>query len=355
MNIRKLEDLSWYKDKRILITGLTGFKGSWLAFVLSELGSKIKGISLEPKTNPSLFNEFKGEVFLDNDYINICNYEKFYKSLIDFKPDVIFHLAAQALVLEAAKNPLETYQSNIMGTVNLLEACNSLPSLKSLVLVTTDKVYKDSKKLIKFSENDQLGGNEPYSTSKVCSELIIKDFHFSNRLNDTNSFGITVLRAGNVIGGGDWSANRLIPDIFKAWSKKESLIIRNPNHIRPWQHVLETTFAYLKSGIYAALHKNKEVFNIGPNDEAQISVKEILEYAKSKIDLKKISYEESENIETELLALDNTKIKNKVNIKPVLGIYDTLDFTFEWYLNFYSKKNPYNLCLRDLKKYLKLL
>ena len=128
-------------------------------------------------------------------------------------------MAAQALVLEAAKN-FRDLPSNIMGTVNLLEACNSLPSLKSLVLVTTDKVYKDSKKLIKFSENDQLGGNEPYSTNKVCSELIIKDFHFSNRLNDTNSFGITVLRAGNVIGGGDWSANRLIPDIFKAWSRK---------------------------------------------------------------------------------------------------------------------------------------
>ena len=354
MNLNELEYLSWYKDKKVLITGLTGFKGSWLSLVLNEVGSNIKGVSLKPATNPNLFNELKDIILLDNNNLNICNYKEFNKTLRDFEPDVIFHLAAQALVFEAAKNPIETYQSNIMGTANVLEACNNLPSLKSLILVTTDKVYQDSNKLIKFSEDDQLGGNEPYSTSKVCAELIIKDFYLNKKLNDS-TYGITVLRAGNVIGGGDWSANRLIPDIFKSWSKKERLNIRNPNHIRPWQHVLETTFAYLKAGFHAALNKDKEVFNIGPNDQSQISVKDIIKYAKTKINLKEISYEEDENIETAFLALDNTKIKNQLNVKPILGINDALDFTFDWYLNFYSKKNPYDLCLQDLQKYLNLL
>ena len=234
------ETLNYYKGKRVLITGHTGFKGSWLTYVLDSIGAQITGYSLEPNTEPSLFNLLSFSEKFNSTIGDIRNKEKFKETIQNFKPEFIFHLAAQPLVIESYQNPKETFDINFTGTLNLLEILKELNSPVQVVFVTTDKVYENLELGVPFVETDKLGGKDPYSASKAASEILISAYNQS--FFKDSGINIATARAGNVIGGGDWSDNRLIPDIIKSKQQNKPLSIRNPKAIRPWQHVLEPLF-----------------------------------------------------------------------------------------------------------------
>ena len=261
---------SFWESKRVLITGHTGFKGSWLSILLLAKGANIYGISLPPEANPSLFNlidlhnnkheQFKGEF---NSFLGDINKYKLLKEYLNLcKPEIIFHLAAQPLVQESYLNPLKTWETNVMGSLNLLESVKSFDHHCSIVMVTTDKVYKNNNWVYGYRECDELGGNDPYSASKAAMEIAVSSWRKSfcgNAVHQKPNIAIASARAGNVIGGGDWAKNRIIPDAVRGLSKKQSIIIRNPLSTRPWQHVLEPLEGYLK--LAKTMHENFPAIN----------------------------------------------------------------------------------------------
>ncbi len=228
----------FWNNKRVFVTGHTGFKGSWLCLWLQELGAVVKGYSLEPDTEPSLFIEANVAAGMQSELGDIRSLEQITQSMVDFQPEILIHMAAQPLVRKSYLDPIETYSTNVMGTVNVLEAARKVPSLKSIVVVTTDKCYENKEWEWGYRENEPMGGHDPYSSSKGCTEFVASAY-IRSFFNTTGSAGVATARAGNVIGGGDWSKDRLVPDILKAFSKKEKVVIRNPRSTRPWQHVLE--------------------------------------------------------------------------------------------------------------------
>ena len=238
-------DRNFYKNKTILVTGHTGFKGSWLTRVLLTLGSRVVGYSLTPPTDPNLFTIAKLENSITSVVGDIRDYEHLQSVFSKYQPELVIHLAAQPLVLESYKNPKYTYETNVMGTVNLLECIRNTPSVKSVLNVTTDKVYKNKEWCWGYREDEQLDGFDPYSNSKSCSELVTHSYINSFFSNSNRKIAISTARAGNVIGGGDFSGNRIIPDCVRSVELCKDMIIRNPNSIRPYQHVLEPIFAYL--------------------------------------------------------------------------------------------------------------
>ena len=329
-----IKDLKkFWKKKRVFITGHTGFKGSWLCIVLNHLGSKIIGYSLRPEKN-SLFNKSKILKNLSsNHFSDINNIIKLKKALKKTKPEIIFHLAAQPLVIESYKKPLETFSTNMIGTANLLESIKEIKSIKSVVIITTDKVYKINKKNIEYDEVNQLGGFDPYSSSKVGAEIIVNSYIRSFFNKTKLKFKISTARAGNVIGGGDFSKNRLVPDIIKAINNNKKLIIRNPNQIRPWQHVLDPLMGYMC--LAEKQYKNKikdsnNCWNFGPDKKSFKKVIDIVNYIKkiNKFDHNvKISKHYKE---TEVLKLNSTKAKKVLGWSSKLSIKDTLNKTIEW-------------------------
>ena len=235
---------SFYKGKKVLVTGHTGFKGSWLTCWLLLLGAKVYGFSDSSRTSPSHFNLLEIENEIIHRTGDIRDLEKLKQFIIEVQPDVVFHLAAQAIVSSSYKNPLLTISTNIVGTANLMESLRSLTKKVVVVLITSDKCYENKETQNPYKENEPMGGHDPYSSSKGCCELLINSYRRSF-FNDNNSSGLASVRAGNVVGGGDWSKDRLIPDILKSFKKNESVIIRNPSAIRPWQHVLDCLSGYL--------------------------------------------------------------------------------------------------------------
>ena len=329
-----IKDLKkFWKKKRVFITGHTGFKGSWLCIVLNHLGSKIIGYSLRPEKN-SLFNKSKIiKNLTSNHFSDINNIIKLKKALRQAKPEIIFHLAAQPLVLKSYKKPLETFSTNMIGTANLLELIREIKSIKSVVIITTDKVYKINKRNIEYKEFNQLGGFDPYSTSKVGTEIIVNSY-IKSFFNKTNlKYKISTARAGNVIGGGDFSKNRLVPDIIKAINNNKKLIIRNPNQIRPWQHVLDPLIGYMRLAEKQYKGKIKDTnncWNFGPDKKNFKKVIDIVNFIKK---INKFNY----NIkvskyykETEVLKLNSTKAKKVLGWSSKLSIRDTLNKTIEW-------------------------
>ena len=329
-----IKDLKkFWKKKRVFITGHTGFKGSWLCIVLNHLGSKIIGYSLRPEKN-SLFNKSKIiKNLTSNHFSDINNIIKLKKALRQAKPEIIFHLAAQPLVLKSYKKPLETFSTNMIGTANLLELIREIKSIKSVVIITTDKVYKINKRNIEYEEFNQLGGFDPYSTSKVGTEIIVNSY-VKSFFNKTNlKYKISTARAGNVIGGGDFSKNRLVPDIIKAINNNKKLIIRNPNQIRPWQHVLDPLMGYMRLAEKQYKGKIKDTnncWNFGPDKKNFKKVIDIVNFIKK---INKFNY----NIkvskyykETEVLKLNSTKAKKVLGWSSKLSIRDTLNKTIEW-------------------------
>jgi CDP-glucose 4,6-dehydratase len=236
----------FWKDKKVFITGHTGFKGAWLCIFMNLLGAKVYGYSLSPKKK-SLFNQANCKKFLKkNIYANIQNYNFLRNQILKIRPEIIFHLAAQPLVSKSFKNPLETFNTNIIGTTNILNLVRNQKSIKSVVIITTDKVYEIKKNNKSYNEEDALGGKDPYSSSKVCAEIIMNSYNETFYKNNFLRNKISTARSGNVIGGGDYSENRLVPDIIEAINKKKKLVIRNPSNIRPWQHVIEPLSGYMK-------------------------------------------------------------------------------------------------------------
>lgn len=335
-----------YKGKRIFLTGHTGFKGSWLNLWLKSLGAEVYGYALAPNTNPSHFELLGGNKEFRGVFADIRDRENLKQSLRSFNPDIIFHLAAQPLVRESYKNPVATFESNVIGTLNILDCARELESLKAIVVITTDKVYENKEWIWGYRENDALGGYDPYSASKACAEIVTDSMR--NSFFNINEFGkshqvlIATARAGNVIGGGDWSEDRLIPDVIKAVCANKSVKIRNPKSTRPWQHVLEPLRGYLMLG-EKLLEGKKEfatAFNFGPNLQDNLRVEEILKITKNLWD--KVDYvlecDSNAPHEAGLLMLDVAKAQKLLNWEPVMNSLESIKYTISWYREIYENR-----------------
>ena len=344
-------DKHFWKNKNILVTGHTGFKGSWLTICLKTLGANIYGISLEPDQELSLFNSAKISRFCDSILCDIRDYEKLKKNIEKINPYIIFHLAAQPLVKESYLKPLETFSTNIMGSVNILNISRELKNLKSLVTITTDKVYKNKEWDFPYREIDELGGVDPYSASKASVELVINSYRES--FYKAKNIKLLSARAGNVIGGGDWSKFRLIPDAIRAWESNNCLEVRRPDYIRPWQHVLEPIYGYLLLAQSSSRNNNlNESYNFGPSTSELITVKEVINFSSKFYKNSKFKFNETNSFyESGKLLLENSLANRDLGYYPRWNVYEGIERTINWYKNFYEGKNAYELCLRDIKEF----
>ena len=353
--MEKLGIETFYRSKKILITGNTGFKGGWLSLWLSHMGADIKGFSLDPPTNPSFFKVAKLDSCYETIMGDVRNYDKLSKIVEHFQPEIIFHLAAQPLVRYSYHHPLETFETNVMGTVNLFEASKKSESLKLIINITSDKCYENNEFNISFKEGDRLGGNDPYSSSKACAELASHSFFESYFKN--SGVQLATVRAGNVIGGGDWAEDRLIPDIYRSLEANTKILLRNPLATRPWQHVLEPLNGYLILAKYLferETTKSISSWNFGPNLEDVKSVEWILnKFQKLNSN---IQYEKEDSIfyEAQTLRLDITKAKTKLNWHPRLNIEKAIEYTHDWFENFKLNENMQNYSLNQILNYNKL-
>jgi CDP-glucose 4,6-dehydratase len=333
--------MSFWQSKRVLITGHTGFKGSWLSFWLNLLGADMCGYSLSPENSPNIFENLKLETQIKSETGDIRDLPHFQKTVQDFQPEIVFHLAAQPLVRRSYREPLETYTTNVIGTINVLEAIRHADCVKAVVVSTTDKVYENHESGVGYQESDRLGGFDPYSNSKACAELVVSAYR--NSFFADNKTLIATGRAGNVIGGGDWSEDRLMPDVFRSLIFGEKLLIRNPNSVRPWQHVLEPLSGYmlLAEKLFNGGKDFATAWNFGPEDEDSKPVGWILDEIKT-FWADNVNWEIAAGNhphETNLLKLDITKAKNTLGWKPRLSLKESLNLTVEWYKAFMNNSD----------------
>ncbi len=326
----------FWKGKKVLITGHTGFKGSWLAFWLNSLDAEICGYSLAPDTQPNLFEDLNLENKIQSKIGDIRDLPDFKKAIQVFKPEIVFHLAAQSLVRRSYREPIDTYTTNVIGTINILEVVRKTDFVKSVVIITTDKVYENKEWHWAYRENERLGGFDPYSNSKACAELAVSSYR--NSFFTESDCLIATARAGNVIGGGDWSEDRLLPDVFRSLIFGEKLEIRNPNSIRPWQHVLEPLAGYLKLAqkLYEGEKQFAEAWNFGSNETDAKPVGWILEEIK-RIWNDEVNWEIADGNqphEAKILKLDSTKAKNELIWLPKLSLEEAINLTINWYQAF---------------------
>lgn len=328
-----------YKDKKVLITGHTGFKGSWLTLWLKELGADVLGYSLEPPTKPNLFTVLELEKEINHIIGDIHDGEKVYKVFQEFKPEIVFHLAAQPLVRLSYKEPKLTYETNIIGTVNLYECIRKVKGVKAVITITTDKCYENKEWVYGYRENDPMGGFDPYSSSKGCVELITSAYR--NSYFQDMGIAISSVRAGNVIGGGDWADDRLIPDCVRSLSQDKEIVIRNPLAIRPWQHVLEPLSGYLWLGALMLQDKEKysSGWNFGPNDEDVLTVEEVIKEVISDWGRGSYTIDKSNHPhEAKLLRLDISKARYELKWTPVYNVYEAIEKSIKWYKAYYKGK-----------------
>lgn len=347
-----------YKDCKVLVTGHTGFKGSWLCLLLHKLGADVYGYALEPPTNPSLFVEAKIEELITSTIGDIRDYNLLLKTLKQVQPEIIIHMAAQALVRESYKNPRETYETNVMGTVNLFEAARQVGSVKAILNVTTDKCYENKEWHWGYRENEPMGGYDPYSNSKGCSELVTASFRnsfFNPKEYKTHGVAVASARAGNVIGGGDWADDRLIPDFIRAIMRGEKVKIRSPYAIRPWQHVLEPLSGYLAlcEKLYTFGPAFAEAWNFGPEDKDAQNVEWITnticelwkEGASFEIDTNPQPHEAN------YLKLDCSKAKAELGWVPKWSIESTLKSIVDWNKSFLNKEDIRQVTENQIEHY----
>lgn len=323
-----------YNGRKVLITGHTGFKGSWLALWLLQLGAKVFGLANQPNSSPNhydllkLKNKLHGERLLD-----IRDERAVNQAIHQWKPEVVFHLAAQSLVLESYQDPLATWSSNVMGTANILNASRFETSVKAIVVVTTDKCYENREWNWGYREIDRLGGRDPYSSSKAAVELLVSSFR-SSFFNIPNTASIATVRAGNVIGGGDWSKARLIPDLVRAIEAQQYLEIRSPKSTRPWQHVLDCISGYLVLGqrLLQAGEHYAGPWNFGPSQQGNLEVEKLLEQIKVTIaEVRWVVSQDLQPYEARQLYLDSSKARKDLNWSPVWDLNQTIKYTAEWY------------------------
>lgn len=350
--------LQYYKNRKVFITGHTGFKGSWLCHVLLNAGAEITGFSLRPPTDPSLFESIGLEKDMPSYISDIADLEMLSRAFHETKPEIVFHLAAQPIVRESYQNPVLTYQTNVMGTVNVLECVRNTDSVSSFLNVTTDKVYKNREWEWGYRENEELCGYDPYSNSKSCSELVT--YSYLNSFFKDREVAISTARAGNVIGGGDFAANRIVPDCFRAVLKGEKIIVRNPRSVRPYQHVLEPIMAYLT--IVAKQSEKKELagnYNIGPDETDCISTGELVnlychsweKYANVKVEWE--THSDNGPHEADNLKLDCTKFKKTFSWNPVWHIEKAVDKTVEWYSAYITNQNVKTVMESQMNEFIK--
>jgi CDP-glucose 4,6-dehydratase len=329
----------YYKNKKVFVTGHTGFKGAWLCTVLSTLNAQIKGYALEPEYKNSLFNVIQSSINIESVISDIRDKEHLQKEIESFQPDYIFHLAAQPLVRRSYEIPAETFDVNVVGTANVLEAAISLKKKCTVIIVTTDKVYENKEdNSILYKEDDALGGYDAYSASKACAELVVSSFRnsfFNIKNYDAHKKAIASVRAGNVIGGGDWNKDRIIPDIIRSFQNNKTIEVRNPNAVRPWQHVLEPLCGYLLLGgmLNDEPQKFSKPYNFGPLPNDHLSVKELVEDA-IKIwgagEWKDVS-NLNEPHEAGYLKLCIERAQKELNWQPKLNAQQAIEYTIDWY------------------------
>ncbi len=327
----------FWEGKKVLITGHTGFKGSWLSIWLHLLGATVKGYALSP-ADTSLFQMARLNKVIDSYIGDIRDFPSLNVEMNAFKPDIVFHLAAQPLVKYSYHAPVETYDVNVMGTVNLLEACRHCPSVKAIVNVTTDKVYENQEKRSGYDETDPLGGYDPYSNSKACSELVTSSYvqsFFNPADYAQHGVAIATARAGNVIGGGDWAQDRLVPDLMRALRAKEKIVVRNPHSVRPWQHVLEPLYGYivLAQQLYSENTKWNGAWNFGPLPEDAVSVTQLISMFQKKHvgSFPEVEFIGSLEHETTYLQLNIEKALNCLGWKPRWNLEYTVTKILDWY------------------------
>jgi CDP-glucose 4,6-dehydratase len=359
--IRELQSFnSLFLNKVVLITGHSGFKGSWLSLWLSSLGAKIVGISIDVPTNPSNFYSSSVDVLTDSHCVDVRDL-KAIKSLVNnIQPDFVFHLAAQSLVKYSYNNPVDTITTNAIGTLNILDALLTLNKKVVSIMITSDKVYDNLESKWGYREIDRIGGKDPYSASKGMAELAIRSYveSFLNRPDSNIRIGIA--RAGNVIGGGDWSADRIVPDCINSWSTGGSVEVRNPKAIRPWQHVLDPLSGYLvlAENLYKSKEMHGEPYNFGPSSDRSYSVDELI--VEMSTYLKNIKYTntipfDNHAHESHLLKLSCDKALFDLDWRPALGFKETVEMTAKWYKYYYENKgcNMYDYTINQIEEYTK--
>lgn len=348
-------DQPFWQNKRVYITGHTGFKGSWLSLWLQSMGAEVKGYALAPVTTPSLFDVANVADNIESDIGDIRNLEQLRSSMVSFNPDILIHMAAQPLVRLSYKAPVETYETNVMGTVNVLEVARACPNLKSIVSVTTDKCYENKEREQGYGEDEPMGGHDPYSSSKGCAELVTSAYRRS--FLQEKGVGLASARAGNVIGGGDWSDDRLIPDILSAFEKGDPVIIRNPKSTRPWQHVLEPLSGYLvlAQKLYEAPKLYAEGWNFGPHEDDAKPVDWILNKMVESWEgnaswaLDKGAHPH----EAGFLKLDISKAKSELDWQPTWHLEATLKKIIQWHQAWLNHEDMQVACLNEINEYMR--
>lgn len=346
-----------YSGKRVFLTGHTGFKGSWLAFILNHIGATVKGYSLPPTSEDSLFNKIRVDSFTESVFGDVTDYKKFEKELLKFQPDFIFHLAAQSLVITSYEDPRSTYNTNVMGTVNMLDIVRKYENPCQVIVITTDKVYDNLEKEYAYKEDDKLGGFDPYSSSKAACEIATASFRnsfFNPDKYDLHHKSISSARSGNVIGGGDMSDNRIVPDLIRAIRNKTSLEIRNPYSIRPWQHLLDPLSGYLLLGARMAEDpiKYAGAYNFGPIEDINLTVEELVQkaiavYGEGDYIISNLLKEKHE---AALLHLDTTRAEEILKWKPQLNADEAVNLTIEWYKE--AVNDPFTVTYKQIRDYL---
>ncbi|MFV8465641.1 CDP-glucose 4,6-dehydratase [Flavobacterium sp. LB1P62] len=347
-----------FNGTKVFVTGHTGFKGAWLLVLLNQLGAIVKGYSLEPEDEKAIFNSFN-DLSFESIIGDLRNLQQLEDEILSFQPDVIFHLAAQPLVRLSYKIPAETFEVNVIGTANLLSAVIKLKKKCEIVCITTDKVYHNNEWIYPYRETDRLGGYDPYSASKAACEIVIssyKNSFFNPEKYSEHLKSITSVRAGNVIGGGDWSKDRLLPDIVNALLNDKEIEVRNPNAVRPWQHVLEPLFGYLLLAVKMNDDPIKFAtsYNFGPSTNDNLSVKKILDiaikaYGKGSYVIKE---DKEQPHEAGLLRLDISKVSSELNWQPRFTAEEAVQLTIEWYKNYHAGKLPIDLIKNDIETFL---
>ena len=351
MEFKKLK--KFYKNKKVLVTGNTGFKGIWIFLILKFFGAKVKGFSLPLSKNDNFifFKILKKDLNKETVYANILDYNKLYKTIKLFKPEIIFHLAAQSLVIESQRKPQETLETNLIGTNNIIKICFKVKSIKSLIIATSDKCYLNKSKNKPFKETSELGGVEVYSSSKAMCEQLINLYQL---INDKKNFiGISSIRAGNVIGGGDFGNFRIIPDIIKKYKSKK-INLRNPYHVRPWQHVLDVCYAYLLVPVYHYKNQKKYSgpYNVGPSSKKFINVLNLTKKFTFMLERNyRIKFKKKFFTESKLLLLNSKKSCSLLKWSPLYNLEQSIQKTSLWYKNYLNKNNLKKFTELQIKNY----
>lgn len=344
---------AFWRGKRVFITGHTGFKGSWLSLWLKEWDAELYGYSLAPE-RPSLFRQASLAQHIHGEFNDIRDYKRLARSMARHQPEIVFHLAAQPLVRAAYEDPVGSYATNVQGTVHLLESARHTPSVKAVVVITSDKCYDNQESDRSYQEDDRLGGYDPYSSSKACAELVCQSYRASY-FSMPGTLHLATARAGNVIGGGDWAKDRLIPDAMRAFMAEKPLIIRYPNAIRPWQHVLEAVNGYLV--LAEAIYETRDyasAWNFGPHADAFCTVQDIVEKIISMWggNASWFSNPTSTWRESRVLKLDINKALERLNWRPKMSLSDALTITINWYKKQHEKRNMLHETIGQIHSYI---